>query len=228
MKVLLTNDDGIDAPGLMALERVFAKIADVTVVAPLEHLSGCSHQATTDRPISLSQRESRRHALSGTPVDCVRLGLSHVAPDTDWVVAGINEGGNLGIDVYLSGTVAAAREAAILGKPAIAFSQYRGPEKQIDWDLAARQAERVAPQLLSASLAAGAFWNVNFPDTEGQNGTLDVIYCPLDLCALPIQYEIKADQFLYRGNYHERQRKAGTDVDVCFSGSVSITELRVG
>ncbi len=227
MKVLLTNDDGIDAPGLVALEKVFATIADVVVVAPLNPRSGCSHQATTDQPMRVSELESGRYAISGTPVDCVRLGLSQFAPDTDWVVAGINQGGNLGIDVYLSGTVAAAREAAVLRKPAIAFSQYRGPMKQIDWDLTVILAQRVTRQLLTASLDAGAFWNVNFPDMDRQVGTQDIIYCPIDTCPLPLQYETKLGQVYYRGDYHKRQRNAGTDVDICFSGSVSITELRV-
>ncbi len=119
------------------------------VVAPDRHLSGCSHQATTSRPLELKPLAQHRFALDGSPVDCTRLGLGHVAPATTWVISGVNEGGNLGADVYLSGTVAAAREACLLGKPAIAISQYVA-RRPVDWELTARWTRKVLALLLRA------------------------------------------------------------------------------
>ena len=107
MKFLLTNDDGIDAPGIEALVKACDALGKWTLVAPEEHHSGCSHMATTGRGLTISQRTSRSYAVDGSPVDCTRLGLYQIAPDVQWVLSGINEGGNLGADVYLSGTVAA-------------------------------------------------------------------------------------------------------------------------
>src|SRR5207248_657733 len=113
MKFLLTNDDGIDAPGLEALRWAVEPLGTAVVLAPDRHLSGCSHRATTSQPLELKQLTLDRYTLDGSPVDCARVGLARVAKEAEWVVAGVNEGGNLGADVYLSGTVAAAREASL-------------------------------------------------------------------------------------------------------------------
>ena len=132
MQFLLTNDDGIDAPGLKALQEAAAPLGSAVVLAPDRHLSGCSHQATTSRGLVLEEVGANRYSLDGSPVDCTRIGLYRLAPQTQWVLSGVNEGGNMGADVYLSGTVAAAREACLLGKPAIAFSQYVR-RRPLDW-----------------------------------------------------------------------------------------------
>src|SRR5436189_111472 len=105
--------------------------------------SGCGHRVTTDGPIRLMKRSDTRWAIDGTPADCVRVALAKLAPDVAWVLAGINHGGNLGADVYHSGTVAAVREAAFHGKPAIAFSQYCKRGHEIDWQRASRWAALV-------------------------------------------------------------------------------------
>src|SRR5262245_42279778 len=132
MKLLLTNDDGIDAPGLEALLGAAAALGEAVVVAPDEHLSGCSHRVTTGRPIRVERRGEGRHAVCGTPADCVRVGLHGLAPEARWVLAGINEGGNLGADVHHSGTVAAVREAVLHGVPGIALSHYHRRGLEID------------------------------------------------------------------------------------------------
>ncbi|MDQ3333363.1 MAG: 5'/3'-nucleotidase SurE, partial [Planctomycetota bacterium] len=111
MKFLLTNDDGIDAPGLALLREVVAERAEPIVVAPDRHLSGCAHRVVTEEDLVLDDRGDGRFALNGTPADCVRVGLLHVCSDAAWVLSGVNDGGNLGVDTFLSGTVAAAREA---------------------------------------------------------------------------------------------------------------------
>lgn len=117
MHILVTNDDGIDAPGLAALVEVARSLGEVTIVAPHCHRSGCSHAATSDQSLHLVERGPRHFALCGTPVDCVRVALLHLDPRIELVLSGINDGGNLGVDVLMSGTVAAAREAALLGRP---------------------------------------------------------------------------------------------------------------
>ncbi len=129
MRFILTNDDGIDAEGLAALAQAAATLGPAVWVAPDSHHSG--------RPIRLSRRDEFRWAIDGTPADCVRVALAHVAPDADWVLSGANHGGNLGADVFHSGTVAAVREAALHGKPGVALSQYRRRGLDVDWARAA-------------------------------------------------------------------------------------------
>ena len=111
MKLIVTNDDGIDAEGLQTLVHLASRWGEVVVVAPAEPQSGIGHQLTTDRPIRVDKLTEERYRVWGTPADCSRLALNCLASDGDWVLSGINHGGNLGVDVYESGTVAAAREA---------------------------------------------------------------------------------------------------------------------
>jgi hypothetical protein len=117
MKLLLTNDDGIDAPGLAALAAAAEQLGEAVVVAPLEGHSGCGHRVTTDEELTILGRGVSRFAVDGTPADCVRVALHSLAPEASHVLAGINAGGNLGADVWISGTVAAVREAVWLLAP---------------------------------------------------------------------------------------------------------------
>ena len=226
-RFLLTNDDGIAAPGLAALERVAANWGAATVLAPADHRSGCSHQATTDRRLSLAGAGEGRHSLDGTPVDCTRIGLSHVAPQCEWVLSGINEGGNLGADVYHSGTVAAVREAALLGKPGIAFSQYRRRRLPIDWQRASAWAADALAWIFSQSTPAGSFWNVNFPDLEPDSPAPTIVECPCDTHPLPVRFQVEGNEFHYRGEYHQRLREPNGDVAVCFGGNIAVTRFAV-
>ncbi len=224
MQFLLTNDDGIHAPGIAALREALLSLGQPRVVAPHEHHSGCSHRTTTDRALQVEDLGEQRFALDGTPADCTRIGLLFVAPEAQWVISGVNEGGNLGVDVCMSGTVAAAREAALLGKPAIALSQYRRTP-EIDWARTVEWTRRVVELLLPRELEPGAFWNVNFPDSTSTEGTPEIIECPLDPHPLPVHYETSADGYVYRGRYHERGREQGSDVDVCFNGAIAVTQV---
>ncbi|MGQ9478236.1 MAG: 5'/3'-nucleotidase SurE [Candidatus Bipolaricaulia bacterium] len=126
MRFLLTNDDGIDAPGLSALAEELAKLGEVLVVAPEREMSGSGHAFTKRFPLRLRRvykdGQPFGYATSGTPADSVKLGLFLVEREVDWVVSGINNGPNLGIDLFYSGTVSGALEGAIDGFPAIAFS----------------------------------------------------------------------------------------------------------
>lgn len=228
MRFLLTNDDGIDAPGLDALERALAALGSRTIVAPQEHLSGCSHQVTTRRPLELKKLDDGRHAIDGTPVDCTRVGLVHLAEEVDCVVAGINLGGNLGADVYMSGTVAAVREAALLGKPGIAISQYRKSRTPVDWDVAARWTQEVVRQLIARFEGSGTFWNVNLPHVDETEQMPDVVSCPLDPNPMPVHFVAEDGKLHYRGVYQDRPQHDGCDVQVCFSGRITVTKLSLG
>ena len=223
MKLLLTNDDGIDAPGLTALARaVEAYATRHVVVAPHQQHSGCGHQVTTRRPLKLQPHEHEEynddwHALHGTPVDCTRVGLLHLEPETDWVIAGINAGGNLGVDVYTSGTVAAVREAALLGRPAIAISQYVRRDVALDWGRSAACAAEVIRQLTALPHTAGDYYCVNLPVPSGESTAVpDVVHCPLDANPMPVAFHHEDGHLHYRGVYQDRVRTPGADVDVCF------------
>ena len=228
MQFLVTNDDGIDAPGLAALVQALAGLGESLVLAPDQCHSGCSHKATTDRPLELTPLGGNRHRLDGTPTDCTRVGLTHLFPQADWVVAGVNDGGNLGADVYLSGTVAAVREAVLLGKPGIAVSQYRRRGIVPDWQRAARWTAATLQVLLERDLPAGAFWNVNLPCCDLDLEMPELVFCRLDSNPLPVSFLAEDNRLRYAGNYHERARKAGSDVDICFSGRIAVSEISLG
>jgi 5'-nucleotidase len=225
MRLLVTNDDGIDAPGLAALARVAAEFGEAVVVAPASHHSGCSHRVTTDQPFRVCRQDVARFAVEGTPADCVRVGLHELAPQTDWVLAGINAGGNLGADVYHSGTVAAVREAVLHGRPGIAISQYRRRGQTVDWQIAAQWALPLVRQLLEQPPSPGTLWNVNLPHLEPGAPPPEIVFCPLEVGPLPLQFRRDGDTWHYAGDYHARHRTPGSDVDVCFRGQIAVTRL---
>ena len=229
MRILLTNDDGIDAPGLAALERAVAGLGgSPVVVAPLEPHSGCGHRVTTDRPLRVVELGPARYAVAGTPVDCVRLGLARRAADAALVVAGINAGGNLGADVHHSGTVAAAREAALHGRRSLAASHYHRRGADIDWTRAARWLAAVFGRLPLEATGPGEFWNVNLPDLPATAADPTVVECGLDTSPFTLAYREADGGWHYDCRYHERPRVTGGDVDVCFGGSIAASRLRVG
>jgi 5'-nucleotidase len=225
MHILVTNDDGIDAPGLAALVEVAQTLGQVTVVAPATHMSGCSHAATTDRPMRVVDHGLSRYSVAGTPADCVRIALLQIAPQIDFVLSGINDGGNLGVDVLMSGTVAGAREALLLGRPAVAVSQYRRRGSRPDWQRSSRWTATVLAEL-SRQGDSLSCWNVNLPDILGieMPGT---VRCELDPHPLPISYQSVGDALAYTSDYHARPRRAGADVEVCFGGRISVTRLHL-
>jgi 5'-nucleotidase len=228
MRIVLTNDDGVAAPGLTALAAAVARLgATAVIVAPAEPHSGCGHRVTTDRPLRVESLGAGRYAVAGTPADCVRLALAELVPDAAVVYSGINAGGNLGVDILHSGTVAAAREAALHGRPAVAASQYHRRGTTIDWDRAARWLAAVLGRVRLDDARPGEFWNVNLPDPAA--GELPaIVECPADVSPLEIGYAATADgHFEYRGNYHARPRVSGGDVDVCFGGAIAVSRLRV-
>jgi 5'/3'-nucleotidase len=228
MKLLLCNDDGIEAPGLEALIAAARTLGDPVVVAPAHPQSGVSHAVTWERSVRLESRGEGRFAVSGTPADCARLGLLRVAPDAQWVLSGINEGGNLGADVYYSGTIAAVREAVLHGWPGIAVSHYVRKDLRVDWLRAARWIAPLLTELIARPVEAGLFYNVNLPHLDAAAPDPETIFCPLDPHPLPLSYRHEADgHHFYDGIYHQRQRQPGADVDICFGGRIAVTEIRL-
>src|SRR5262249_19022425 len=214
MKLLLTNDDGIEAPGLAAVHASAAQLGGRVGVAPADAQSGCSHQVTTDQPLRVEERRPGWFAVSGTPADCVRVGLLRLVPDADWVLSGINAGGNLGADVHYSGTVAAVREAVLHGWPGAAFSQYRKRGLAVDWDRAANWVAAQLRVLLARPWRRGTFWNVNLPHLQPEAPDPEAVVCRLDPTPLPLSYRHEEGGLLhYDGDYHSRQHESGTDVD---------------
>lgn len=171
-RILISNDDGIDAPGIKLLEQLAREFSDdVWVIAPSMEQSGAGHSLTLRRPLRIHKRDERHFAVDGTPTDCILLGLQQVMRDNppDIVLSGINRGGNLGEDVTYSGTVAAAMEATLLNVPAVAFSQYFGGE-MIDWTIAEKYLKDVLATLVTTTWPKGVLINVNFLTTRPKAG----------------------------------------------------------
>lgn len=163
MRLLLSNDDGYQAPGLEQLYRVFADTDQVTVVAPERNRSGASNSLTLTRPLRCHQAPNGFYFVDGTPTDCVHLAITGLLDDEpDMVLAGINHGANLGDDVIYSGTVAAAMEGRFLGYPAVAVSLV-GPNGE-HFDTAARVVRKLVQELPTHSLPADTILNINVPD----------------------------------------------------------------
>lgn len=221
MTFILTNDDGIDAEGIYALQQALS--GNTVIIAPSRQYSGCGHQITAKTPIKVTQKDHNAYAIDGTPADCVRLAVREFCPEGRWVLAGINAGGNLGVDTYVSGTVAAVREAAILGLPAIAISHVIKSPLKIDWDWATAISQKVINLLLSKKTPSGCFWNVNLPHLPENSPEPEMIFCRPSIDPLPIEFKKEGDQYYYQGKYHHRQRSNNTDVDVCFSGNIAIS-----
>jgi len=165
MRVLVSNDDGVDAPGILVLRDRLAAVGEVTVVAPDRDRSGASNSLTLDRPLRALQLEDGRWRVAGTPTDCVHLALSGLLEhDPDIVVSGINNAPNLGDDVIYSGTVSAAMEGRFLGLPAIAVSLVTRDHKGEHYGSAAEAVLRLMRRLLVDPLPADTILNVNVPD----------------------------------------------------------------
>jgi 5'-nucleotidase len=225
--LLLTNDDGWDAPGLDALRQAASRIGTCPIVAPNGPVSGCGHRVTTHAPIEITEPAAGIVAVGGTPADCVRLALDHLIPRPRWVLAGINAGGNLGIDVYHSGTVAAVREAVIHGIPGVAISHYLARGRPVDWKRASGWTELVLRVLQDQPWEPGTFWNVNLPHLTPEQPEPEIVRCSLDVSPLPLRYHVERNHALYAGDYQSRPRRAGFDVDICFGGQIAMTLIRL-
>lgn len=233
MKVLLTNDDGIDSPSLRALYFELKKKGhDVFAIAPMQQQSGMSHSVTVFGPImtrNIIDGDFCGVGVFGTPADCVKLGLGHMAPfQPDLVISGINQGPNAGPDIYYSGTVAAASEAAQAGVPAMAFSHltFSGPK---DLDKIAAHAINVAESVDWKKIPAGRVVNVNYPDRllEECKG---VRVCPHSQAPWPNNYEQRTDPrgeayWWFNSRLDPRKFGTGSDRELLNQGFITITPL---
>lgn len=165
-KILVTNDDGVHAPGIQLLEKIARRMSDnVWVVAPESEQSCKSHSLTIDRPLKIKQIAEQKFYVNGTPSDSMLLAINHIFKDAkpDLVLSGINYGQNAGVDVTYSGTIAAAMEATMLGVPAIALSQL-DPDNQPNWEIPDAHAENIIRKLVAlGAWPRDVFMNINFP-----------------------------------------------------------------
>jgi len=229
LKIVLTNDDGIEEPGLQILHNCLKDSGQIVIVAPRQPQSGIAHRITTRTPIEVKKTGKNRYGVNGTPADCVRIALKQLAPDADWLVAGINPGANLGSDVYNSGTVAAAREAAILGCRSMAISQYIARDHEINWNITGYHAGAILKMIMGQALARSHFWNINLPHPLDDHLELEFQFCGLDTNPHQYGFLTRGNDYIYQGSIHERPRRPGTDVAVCFDeGKIAITRIALG
>lgn len=169
MRILLTNDDGVHAPGLEVLTRIAAALSDdVWIVAPAEEQSGAGHSLTLTRPLRVHSYGPKHYAVTGTPTDAVMMAVARLMKDTppDLILSGVNRGANLGEDVTYSGTVSAAMEGALAGVPSIALSQVyarEGAGLDVSFDAAGHWGEQVLRPIISQPMPARTLININFP-----------------------------------------------------------------
>lgn len=169
MRILCTNDDGINAPGIKIIEDIARKLSDdVWVVAPESDQSGVSHSLSLNDPLRLREISDRHFAVRGTPTDCVIMGVRHIIKDKrpDLVLSGVNRGRNVAEDVVYSGTIAGAMEGAILGIPSFALSQEFGVEnrQKLPWDTALAHGPEIVRRIFETGVPQDTVVNINFPN----------------------------------------------------------------
>ena len=233
-RILLSNDDGIHADGLVVLEKIAATLSDdVWVVAPSRERSGAGHSLTFLEPLMPIQKGPKRYSVSGTPTDCVMVAVNHIMKDNppDLILSGVNAGGNLGEDVHYSGTVAAAMEGVLLGVPAIALSQVWSDATNMHWETA----EQLAPEIIRKVCAMGwgkdVLININFPDaapndvkgvrpaTQGKHKLGD---------DLILRHDPRGRPYLWIGDKRMAEKPVdGSDLHAVEAGYVSVTPLNV-
>ncbi len=237
MRILLSNDDGVHAVGLRAIYNALKKLGKVWVVAPLEEKSTTGHSLTIHKPLRLISMDKNFYGVSGSPADCVYLGIREVIGDMpDMVVSGINRGANLGQDVYYSGTVSAAREACILGIPSMAVSlavdfKKSQLEKDLHYASAASMAVKVIRSLKSTPMPKHTLLNLNVPDRPlNQIKGLKLARQGFRFYSGSIlrrKDHRGKDYFWVGGQYQGFQNDEGTDCAVVESGYASLTPLKL-
>lgn len=229
MKILISNDDGYLAPGLIALADAIAAIADIVVVAPDRNCSGCSNSLTLERPLSVYRGDNGFYFINGTPSDCVHVALTGLLIDTpDLVISGINQGQNMGDDTLYSGTVAAATEAFLFGIPAIAFSQV--DKGWAELDAAARIAREIVQRHFE-NLEKPYLLNVNIPNLPYADLKSPLVTRlgrrHVSNGVIKAQDPRGKDIFWIGPSGTARDAAAGTDFHAVAEGHVSVTPLQV-
>jgi len=233
-RVVVTNDDGIDAPGLRVLEEVAATVArEVWVVAPDHDRSGTSHSISLHAPLRVSRHGERRFSVSGTPGDCVVMAAGSLMRDAppQVVLSGVNRGANLCVETVFSGTIGAAMTGMLLGLPAIALSQAFRQADNVRWDTARRLAPALLRRLLTSCCSEPTCLNVNFPDVAADDAGPVTVTTQGSGLVQSIDVESHVDP---RGvPYHWlrfrrglRKNEPGTETEVLAAGGIAVTPLR--
>ncbi len=238
MRILLTNDDGIEAAGLHALQQIASELSDdVWTVAPDTDQSGAAHSLTLHEPLRCRELGKRSYAVKGTPTDCVIMGVKHIlaSQPPDLILSGVNRGVNVADDVTYSGTIAGAIEGTLLGIPAIAMSlatRLHETSDRVKWETPMQLGADLVRRLLAAGWPKDVLVNVNFPDREPEEvaGTLVTCQGKRDQNLLTI-----VDRMDTRGNPYywfgfERRRSnppEGSDLWAIYRGYVSVTPLHL-
>jgi len=242
MRILLSNDDGIFAPGLLALRRAVDGMGQITVVGPASPQSATGHSITLTEPLTVKRVELgggfEGLSIDGRPADCVRLAIRRLLDEPpELVIAGLNAGSNVGVNVFYSGTVAAAAEAAMLGIPAVAMSAVIASDAGIDsFRAPAALCRWLLEQLLEQRLTSGDLLNVNIPalaDRAGEPvGPSGVVVVPQSTAEIEDYYHLTAaggegESFRLSKEYRFTPEQANTDVVRLAEGYVTITPLHV-
>lgn len=231
-RILITNDDGIDAPGLEALEAVARELADeVWVVAPDHDQSGISTAISIHHPLRITARGERRFSVSGTPADCVAIALGQLM-DTppQLLLSGINKGANLGVETLYSGTVGATMTGLLMGVPSIALSQYFTRRDAVRWDTARALAPGVIRQLLGKGWEQSACLNINFPDVPAdQAGPVQITrQGPGRMDGVQVNERTdyrEANYYWLNITRHAHPEAPDTETHVVTQGGISVTPL---
>jgi 5'-nucleotidase len=225
--ILVTNDDGIDAPGIKALAQSLAQLGEVTVIAPDKEMSATSQSISVHTSIRIRKLDDRHYAIGGTPADSVILALYHILPQPpDLVVSGINPGGNMGENVVYSGTVGGAMEAAVHGVPSFAISV--ASRKDPEFSSAAAFAARLAAKVLEEGLEPGVCLNVNVPRGEVRG-------VRMTRQSQKVSQNLVLEQKDPRGRPHYwldetvelRDVEPDSDLGAILAGDISVTPLQV-
>lgn len=234
MRILVTNDDGIDAPGLHALRQIAEKLSDdITVVAPETNQSGKGHSLSLHEPLRMREIGEQAYAVRGTPTDCVIMACRHVMKDRlpDLVLSGINRGANMAEDMTYSGTIAAAFEGTLVGVRSIALSQAFGFElREPRWQTAIAHGPAVIEKLLQLDWPAASLMNVNFPDREpdrieGLRVTRQGRRDP-GLLSIDARRDTWGEHYYWLAYERRRSNAAeGTDLAAVYGGYISVTPL---
>ena len=238
MRILITNDDGIDAPGLVSMERIAGLLSDdVWVVAPELEQSGASRAMTFTEPVRVRRLGERRFAVSGTPTDCIVLATTDLlgVAKPDLVLSGVNRGANMGEDISMSGTVAGALEGMVLGIPSIALSQqadYSTAEPTARFETAEAHAPGIIRRLLELGWPQGVVINLNFPDRAPEDVTQVEVTRQGFRDIHNLHAEKRADlrgRDYYWIGYFERSEPQlkGTDLAAINQGRISVTPIHI-
>lgn len=232
MRILVTNDDGINAPGLEILEKIAQAISkDVWVVAPEQEQSGAGHSLTLHTPVRLRKIAAKRYAVLGTPTDCVLLAAKEVMVKhkPDLILSGVNRGSNAGDDVTYSGTIAAAMEGCILGVPSIALSLLYDDAEKIQWAMAVKFAPDIIKKLLKQKWPKESLININFPDCVAAK-VKGVMVCAQGKRKMNIKLAERVDPkgrpyYWLGGERDNTPEKPGVDLDYLNKGYITITPI---